>query len=93
MSERERLIQELDQTYQEFASTLEGLGEAQLRSQVAGKWGIREIAAHLADWLGGLERMSRGQNAFWAARLVQCRRMERHLRRPRERRAAARDHA
>lgn len=66
MSERERLIEELGIAYREFASNLDGLGERNFDH----KWlddqrGIREIAAHLAGWLGqraaGLERMSRGE--------------------------------
>ncbi len=66
MSERDRLIEDLDRAYEEFLEAVEGLGERDFEKKwLDGKWGAREITAHLAGWLGqlgaGLERMSRGE--------------------------------
>lgn len=66
MSERGRLIEDLDKAYEEFMAAVEGLGERNFEHKwLDGKWGAREITAHLAGWLGqlaaGLERMSRGE--------------------------------
>lgn len=63
---RDRLIQELEAAYAEFLATLEGMSERQFEEKwLDAKWGAREIAAHLAGWLGqlgaGLERMGRGE--------------------------------
>jgi len=66
MSTREQLVDRLDAAYADFRSTLEGLDEVQFETKwLDGQWGVREIVAHLAGWLGqlggGLERMSRGE--------------------------------
>lgn len=63
---RNDLIEELDQAHKEFLAAIEGLGEHRFDNKsLDGKWGVREITAHLAGWLGqlgaGLERMSRGE--------------------------------
>lgn len=63
---RDHLIRELDTAYEDFLAALEGMGERNFETKwLDGKWGVREIAAHLAGWLGqlgaGLERMSRGE--------------------------------
>lgn len=63
---RNRFIRELETAYEEFLAALEGMGERTFdRKWLDGKWGVREIAAHIAGWLGqlgaGLERMSRGE--------------------------------
>jgi hypothetical protein len=66
MSDRESLIADLDRAYEEFVQAVEGLGERNFEQKwLDGKWGVREITAHLAGWLGqfsgGLERMGRGE--------------------------------
>jgi hypothetical protein len=66
MSERDSLIAELDSAYEEFVQAVEGLGARNFEQKwLDGKWGAREITAHLAGWLGqmggGMERMSRGE--------------------------------
>lgn len=66
MKMQDRLVQELDAAYGEFLAALEGMGERNFdKKWLDGKWGAREIAAHLAGWLGqlgaGLERMSRDE--------------------------------
>ena len=66
MSTRDELVDRLYQAYAEFRSTLDGLDEVEFETKwLDGRWGVREIAAHHAGWLGqlggGLERMSRGE--------------------------------
>src|SRR5512144_3136253 len=66
MSTREELIQQLDAAYQDFRSVVSGLNERQFDNKwLDGRWGVREITAHITGWLGqlasGLERMSRGE--------------------------------
>jgi len=63
---RGELVERLDAAYQEFRAALEGLDEVQFETKwLDDRWGVREIAAHHAGWLGqlggGLERMSRGE--------------------------------
>lgn len=63
---RARLIRELETAYEEFLAAIEGMGESNFEKKwLDRKWGVREIAAHIAGWLGqlgaGLERMSRGE--------------------------------
>jgi hypothetical protein len=66
MTFRDELIQRLDAAYQGYRSAVEGLDEPQFdKKWLDGRWGAREITAHLTGWLGqlggGLERMSRGE--------------------------------
>jgi hypothetical protein len=66
MTTRKQLIAELDEAYSEFRAAVEGLDEHHFEKKwLGGRWGAREIAAHVAGWLGqlgaGMERMSRGE--------------------------------
>lgn len=66
MSTKQQLIRELDEAYRDFLSTLEGLDEHTFdRKWLDGRWGVREIVAHITGWHGqmggGLERMARGE--------------------------------
>jgi hypothetical protein len=66
MTTRQQLISQLDSAYQQFRSAAEKLEERQFEHKfIDGKWGAREIVAHIAGWHGemggGLERMSRGE--------------------------------
>jgi hypothetical protein len=66
MTTRDELIQRLDSAYEDYRSAIEDLGEPQFdKKWLDGKWGVREITAHITGWLGqlsaGLERMSRGE--------------------------------
>jgi hypothetical protein len=66
MAMRDELIQRLDAAYQDYRSTIEDLHESQFdKKWLDGRWGAREITAHITGWLGtlagGLERMSRGE--------------------------------
>ena len=66
MHSREDLLRDLDAAYQEFHATLEGLDEHEFDTKwLDGRWGVREITAHISGWLGqmggGLERMARGE--------------------------------
>lgn len=63
---RQQLLGELDQAYREFRSLVEDLDEQQFeRKWIDNRWGMREVAAHIAGWHGklgaGLERMQRGE--------------------------------
>lgn len=66
MTTRDQLIQQLDAAYQDFRSSIDGLGEPEFEKKwLDNSWGAREITAHITGWLGqlgsGLERMSRGE--------------------------------
>ena len=66
MTSRDELIQRLNTAYQDYRSAVEGLSEPQFdKKWLDGRWGAREITAHITGWLGqlggGLERMSRGE--------------------------------
>jgi hypothetical protein len=66
MTFRDELIQRLDAAYEDYRSAIEGLDERQIEAKwLDGKWGVREITAHITGWLGqlsaGLERMGRGE--------------------------------
>jgi hypothetical protein len=66
MTSRDELIQRLDAAYQDYRSAIDDLDERQFESKwLDGKWGVREITAHITGWhgtlAGGLERMGRGE--------------------------------
>lgn len=66
MTTQGQLVEELDAAHHQFRSTVEDLDERAFDTKwIDGKWGVREIAAHLTGWHGklasGLERMSRGE--------------------------------
>jgi len=66
MTSRDELIGRLDAAYEDYRSAVAGLGEPQFdKKWLDGRWGAREITAHITGWLGvlggGLERMSRGE--------------------------------
>lgn len=66
MTTRAQLIAELDEAYGEFRTAADGLDEHHFEKKwLDGHWGVREIVAHVAGWLGqlgaGMERMSRGE--------------------------------
>jgi hypothetical protein len=74
MTSRDILINELDAAHQEFLEAVSGLGEHEFEEKWLDKrWGVREISAHLAGWLGqlgaGLERMSRSERPELEAEL------------------------
>jgi hypothetical protein len=63
---RESLVAELEESFSEFRSTLDSISEPEFEKIfLDGKWRVREIAAHVAGWLGqfagGMERMARGE--------------------------------
>ncbi len=63
---RQQLLGELDRAYREFRSLVEDLDEQRFeRKWIDNRWGVREVAAHIAGWHGklgaGLERMQRGE--------------------------------
>lgn len=66
MSMKEELIDELDRAHQEFRSAVEDLDEHTFETKWQdGRWGVREVTAHLTGWHGklasALERMARGE--------------------------------
>lgn len=66
MTSRDQLIQRLDAAYLDYRSAIEDLDEPHFdKKWLDGRWGAREITAHITGWLGqlggGLERMSRGE--------------------------------
>lgn len=66
MSKKETLMRELESAYNEFYETIKDVSpEDFLVKWQDGRWGLREIAAHHAGWLGkfagDMERMARGE--------------------------------
>jgi len=66
MTTKQELLDKFDAAYKEFHSEIEGLDEREFGYKwLDNRWGVREIAAHLAGWHGklasGFERMSRGE--------------------------------
>lgn len=67
MPSKQDELQWHEEAYREFRSLVDKIGEPQFEEKwLDGRWGVREIVAHLAGWhreLGtGLERMSRGEH-------------------------------
>jgi hypothetical protein len=63
---RQELIDELDRAYGEFMAAVDDLEERSFENKwLDGRWGVREIVAHITGWHGklasGLERMARGE--------------------------------
>jgi len=63
---KQQEFEALDSAYQEFRSVVDGLDESTFQeSWLDGRWGVREIVAHIAGWLRevavGLERMGKGK--------------------------------
>lgn len=59
-------LQWLESAYREFRTLVDGIDEASFEEKwLDGRWGVREIVAHIAGWLremgAGLERLSRGE--------------------------------
>lgn len=66
MSTKEQLINELDEAHHEFRAAVEDLDEHTFETKWQdGRWGVREIVAHITGWHGklasALERMARGE--------------------------------
>jgi hypothetical protein len=63
----QQLTSELDAAYREFRQAVEGMSEEEFQRKFTadGKWGTKEIVAHLTGWHGqlasGFERMARGE--------------------------------
>lgn len=64
---KQELLIDLDASYGRFRSLVEPLDEEAFTERWFGRWGVRQIVAHLAGWHrelgGGLERMGRGEKA------------------------------
>jgi hypothetical protein len=66
MASRNDLVVELNAAHQDYLEAISGLEEPAFEEKWLDKrWGVREISAHIAGWLGqlgaGMERMSRGE--------------------------------
>jgi hypothetical protein len=63
--DKQAVVQELREAFQEFRDATADLGEAQLTKPVFDQWSVREIAAHIIGWheqmTTGFERMARGE--------------------------------
>ena len=66
MPSLQHLLTELDTAYRQFLQAVSGLNEVDFEKKwLDQRWGVREISAHIAGWLGqlgaGMERMSRNE--------------------------------
>jgi hypothetical protein len=66
VDQKKQALEDLDEAYKDFLQTVDGLGEERFQEKwLGGRWGVREIVAHLAGWhrelRTGLERMYRGE--------------------------------
>lgn len=89
MTAKDLLIRETEDEYGVLRRALVGLSDADLRRPWCGRWGVREILAHIAGWqrelAPALERLARGERPIpegvrydrfddWNARFVSARR-------------------
>ncbi len=66
MSQKNKLLDYLDESYAQFRASLENLSDAQMISIVSGSWNVRDIVAHICGWnmvaSESLNRMARGES-------------------------------
>ncbi|MFQ5878679.1 MAG: ClbS/DfsB family four-helix bundle protein [Dehalococcoidia bacterium] len=62
---KQKLLDELGQTYHGLLADLKGLSEEQLTKAWLGTWSVREILIHVVGWqremIGAMERIGRGE--------------------------------
>ncbi|MBI4199743.1 MAG: DinB family protein [Chloroflexi bacterium] len=67
MSEKARLLAELDREFGALKAACDGLSDHQLRQVWLGQWSVVQVLAHTARWLQEtapmLERLGRGERA------------------------------
>ena len=65
MTEPEELLQEFEANHDEFREAVDGLSDQAAAEVWCGKWGVREITAHVAGWESTmaqvLQRLARGE--------------------------------
>ena len=87
MGAKQELLEKAEQEYDGLKAAIKGLDEAQMSEVWLGRWGVREILAHVTGWhremIPGLERLGRGEAPYpdgayddfdsWNARFVEAR--------------------
>ena len=87
MGAKRELLDKAEQEYDGFKAAIKGLDEAQMSQVWLGRWGVREILAHMTGWhremIPALERLGRGEAPYsdgayddldrWNARFVEAR--------------------
>jgi hypothetical protein len=65
MSDKQTVLQEIDQAYQELLQAVDKLDNQQLARVWYGTWGVKDIIAHILGWqremTPALERLARGE--------------------------------
>lgn len=65
MSNKDSLLQRLDEGFADFKKTFDGLTEDQQSQPFLDNWNLKELLAHVSGWhremSGALERMGRGE--------------------------------
>ena len=63
--DKQGVVTEIRNTYQDFKDAVQGLSEEQMTKPILGTWSVREIAGHIIGWqeqmTTGFERMARGE--------------------------------
>ena len=91
MSDKGRLVNEVDEAFMDLRQAFDGLDDARLHRVWLGTWSIREILIHISGWhremLPALARVAHGEPAYpagtyddfdtWNARFVEAKRSAR----------------
>jgi hypothetical protein len=84
MGDKATLLQDADAAFAELRGAIEGLSDEEMRQIWLGRWGVREILAHISGWheemIPALGRIAMGEAAYpagtyedfdaWNARFV-----------------------
>ena len=85
MGDKEKVLRDADDAYEELRQAVAGLDEAQTRTVWLGSWGVKEILTHISAWdremAPGFARIDRGDAPYpagtyddydaWNARFVE----------------------
>ncbi|MCI0439611.1 MAG: ClbS/DfsB family four-helix bundle protein [Chloroflexi bacterium] len=66
MSQKDKLLDYLDESYDQFRASFADLSDTQMSGMVFGTWNVRDIVAHICGWnvvaSESLDRMARGES-------------------------------
>ena len=86
MGDKEKVLRDADDAYEELRQAVAGLDDAQIRTVWLGSWGVKEILTHISAWdremAPGFSRIDRGEPPYpagayddydaWNARFVEA---------------------
>jgi len=65
MSDKDLLLEELDEGYHALKESIAGLSDAEMTTAWLGDWAVKDVLAHIAGWhremAAALDRMARGE--------------------------------